>query len=384
MNKNSASSRKSEPEKFVGLDVHKETIAIAVADHGASAPRSLGIIRNDLDELRKALRRIGAPSRLRVCYEAGACGYVVYRFLERLKIDCLIVAPSLIPRKPGDRIKTDRRDALALARLLRTGDLTATWVPDREHEALRDLVRAREDAVEDRLRARHRLSKFLLRLGITAPAGIRSWSTRYRQWLDGLRFEDAAQRLVFIEYRHSLEELDRCITRFERELEPLAQRSPHAPTIAGLQAMRGIKLITAATIVSEIGDVARFQTARQLMAYAGLIPSEHSSGGRVRRGSITKCGNGHLRRVLVEAAWHTRHLPALSAELRRRQRETHPQIRTIAWSAQQRLHRRYRHLCARGKRPQQVVVAVARELLGFVWAVGQVIRATCDPLKAAA
>lgn len=384
MAKNSASSRKSEPQKFVGFDVHKETIAIAVADRGASAPRSVGVIRNDLDELRKALRRLGSPAQLRVCYEAGACGYVVYRFLERLKIDCVIVAPSLIPRKPGDRIKTDRRDALALARLLRSGDLTATWVPDREHEALRDMVRAREDAVEDRMRARHRLSKFLLRLGISAPAGIRAWSTRYRQWLDNLRFDNATQQLVFTEYRHSLEELDGRIVRFEKELEPLAQRSPHAQTIAGLQAMRGIKLITAATIISEIGDVGRFQTPRQLMAYAGLIPSEYSSGGRVRRGGITKCGNGHLRRVLVEAAWHARHLPAISAGLRQRQKETHPQVCTIAWSAQQRLHKRYRHLCARGKRPQQVVVAVARELLGFVWAVGQVIHASQNPLKAVA
>jgi transposase len=384
MAKNSASSRKSEPQKFVGLDVHKETIAIAVADRGTSAPRSVGVIRNDLDELRKALRRLGSSAQLRVCYEAGACGYVVYRFLERLKIDCVVVAPSLIPRKPGDRIKTDRRDALALARLLRSGELTATWVPNREHEALRDMVRAREDAVEDRMRARHRLSKFLLRLGITAPAGIRAWSTRYRQWLDNLRFDRAAQQLVFTEYRHSLEELDQRIVRFEKELEPLAKGSPHAQTIAALQAMRGIKLITAATIVSEVGDVGRFQTPRQLMAYAGLIPSEHSSGARVRRGGITKCGNGHLRRVLVEAAWHARHLPAVSDGLRRRQKETHPQVCTIAWSAQQRLHKRYRNLCARGKRPQQVVVAVARELLGFVWAVGQVIRASQNPLKATA
>ena len=384
MIKNSASSRKSEPQKFVGLDVHKETIAIAVADRGVSAPRSVGVIRNDPDELRKALRRLGSPAQLRVCYEAGACGYVVYRFLERLKIDCVVVAPSLVPRKPGDRIKTDRRDALALARLLRSDELTASWVPDREHEALRDLVRAREDTVEDRMRARHRLSKFLLRLGIAAPAGTRAWSIRYRQWLDSLRFDGAAQQLVFTEHRHSLEELDGRIVRFEKELEPLAQRSPHAQTIAGLQAMRGIKLITAATIVSEIGDIGRFQTARQLMAYAGLIPSEHSSGGRVRRGGITKCGNGHLRRVLVEAAWHARHLPAVSDGLRRRQAETHPQVCTIAWSAQQRLHKRYRHLCARGKRPQQVVVAVARELLGFIWAVGQVIRASHNPLKATA
>lgn len=384
MNKNTASTRQSEACKFVGLDVHKETIAVAVADSGTGAARSVGVIRNDLDDLRKVLRRLGSPAELRVCYEAGPCGYVVHRFLQRLKIDCVVVAPSLIPRKPGDRVKTDRRDALALARLLRSGELTATWVPDREHEALRDVVRAREDAVEDRLRARHRSSKFLLRLGITAPTGVRAWSKRYRQWLAVLRFEDAAQQLVFTEYRHNIDEIDQRITRLEKELATLAQHSPHADTIAALQAMRGIKVITATTIVSEIGDIGRFQTPRQLMAYAGLVPSEHSSGGRVRRGCITKCGNAHLRRVLVEAAWHARHLPRVFGELRQRQRGMLPQVCTIAWAAQQRLHKRYRHLCARGKRQQQVVVAVARELLGFVWAIGQAVNASQIPRQAGA
>ena len=383
MNKNSASPRQSEPQRFVGLDVHKETIAIAVADRGSSPPRSLGTIRNDLDELRKALRRIGSPSQLRVCYEAGACGYVVQRFLERLKIDCIIVAPSLIPRRPGDRIKTDRRDALLLARLLRSGDLTATWVPDREHEALRDLVRAREDTVEDRLRARHRLSKFLLRLGITAPSGFRTWSVRHRQWLYSVHFDSAAQQLVFVEYRHEIEELNERITRFDKELVALAQRSEHRATIDALQAFRAIKLITAATIVCEVGDIARFETPRQLMAYSGLVPSEYSSGDRVRRGCITKCGNGHLRRVLVEAAWHARLVLKISAGVRQRQTGLHPQVCAIAWKAQQRLNRRFRHLCVRGKRPQQAVVAVAREFLGFIWAVGQLIRLSHPALKAA-
>lgn len=383
MTKNSASSRQSEPQAFVGLDVHKETIAIAVADRGCAAPRSLGIIRNDLDELRKALRRLGSPAQLLVCYEAGACGYTIHRFLTRLKIKCVIVAPSLIPRKPGDRVKTDRRDALALARLLRSGDLTATWVPDPEHEALRDLVRAREDAVEDRLRAWHRLTKFLLRLGVNAPPGVHARSVRYRQWLDGLQFDDAAQGLVFVEYRHCIDELDQRVTRFEQQLTELAQRSPHAATIAALQAMRGIKLLTATTIVSEVGDLGRFASPRQLMAYAGLVPSEHSSGSRLRRGCITKSGNAHLRRVLVEAAWHARLAPRASEALRRRQDGVHRQVCTIAWKAQHRLYKRYRHLCARGKRPQQAAVAVARELLGFIWAVGQVVRANIQQKVAA-
>ncbi|MFY9718275.1 MAG: IS110 family transposase [Candidatus Cybelea sp.] len=384
MNKNSASSRPSEPQTFVGLDVHKETIAIAVADRGSAGPRSLGIIHNDLDELRKALRRLGSPTQLQVCYEAGACGYAIYRFLTRLKIECLIVAPSLIPRKPGDRVKTDRRDALALARLLRSGDLTATWVPDPQHEALRDVVRAREDAVEDRLRAWHRLTKFLLRLAINPPPGIRARSVRYRRWLDGLRFDDVAQGLVFVEYRHCIEEIDQRITRFERQLEDLVQCSPHAPTIAALQAIRGIKLLTATTIVTEVGDLGRFASARQLMAYAGLVPSEHSSGNRLRRGCITKSGNAHLRRVLVETAWHARLAPRMSDALRRRQESVHRQVATIAWNAQHRLYRRYRHLCARGKRPQQAAVAVARELLGFIWAIGQVVRSSNISQKVAA
>ena len=376
MHKNTASTRQSEAQKFVGLDVHKETIAVAVADRGIATPRSLGVIRNDLDELRKMLRRLGSPASLQVCYEAGPCGYVVYRFLQRLKITCTIIAPSLIPRKPGDRIKTDRRDALALARLLRSGELTATWVPDEQHEALRDLVRAREDTVEDRLRARHRLGKLLLRNGLTPPVGVRAWSVRHRQWLDGLRWQDPAQELVFNEYRHHLEEIGQRIVRLEKELAARAQSSPHAQTIAALQAMRGIQLITAVTIVSEVGDIGRFETPRQLMAYAGLVPSEHSSGGRTHRGNITKNGNAHLRRVMVEAAWHNRHRPAHTPELRQRQRGVHPQACAVAWNAQQRLHKRYCHLISRGKSRPQVVVAVAREMLGFIWAIGQVVKAS--------
>lgn len=364
----------SESLKFIGLDVHKETIAVAVADSGVGEPRSLGVIRNDHDALRSLLRKLGPASRLRVCYEAGPCGYVVHRFLQRLKIDCTIVAPSLIPRKAGDRIKTDRRDALMLARLLRSGELTATWVPDHEHEALRDLVRAREDATEDCLRARHRLSKFLLRLGIMPPEGVRSGSVRHRQWLNGLTWEHGAQQLVFTEYRQSLEEIEQRITRLEREIATAAQASAHCTTIAALQAMRGVKLVTAATVVSEVGDINRFRTPRELMAYAGMVPAERSSGGRVRRGSITKTGNAHLRRIVIEAAWHYRHQPVVSGDLRQRQSTAPPQACTIAWNAQQRLNKRYRHLLARGKTSHQTVVAVGRELLGFIWAIAKTVQ----------
>jgi transposase len=309
---------------------------------------------------------------------------VIYRFLQRLKIDCVIVAPSLIPRKPGDRIKTDRRDAMSLARLLRSGELTPTWVPDDEHEALRDLVRAREDAVEDQMRARHRLGKFLLRLGIKPPVGVRAWSARHRQWLTGLKWEKPAQQLVFTEYRQTLEEVAGRITRLEREIEIRTQTSAYAATVAALQAMRGVKLVTAATIVSEVGDIARFRGPRELMAYAGMVPSEHSSGRRVCRGSITKTGNGHLRRVVIEAAWHYRHQPVVSEALRQRQREIPAPACAIAWNAQQRLNKRYRHLLARGKTSHQTVVAVGRELLGFIWAIATTVKSIPQNIPTAA
>jgi transposase len=384
MKNDSTNPGTSESSKFVGLDVHKDTIAVAVADEGTSQARMVGIIANDHDALRSTLKKIAGTARLRVCYEAGPCGYVIYRFLQRLKIDCVIVAPSLIPRKPGDRIKTDRRDAMGLARLLRSGELTPTWVPDDEHEALRDLVRAREDAVEDQMRARHRLGKFLLRLGIMPPDGVRAWSARHRAWLTGLSWSKPAQQLVFTEYRQTLEEIAGRITRLERELETRAQATAYAATIGALQAMRGVKLVTAATIVSEVGDVARFRSPRELMAYAGMVPAEHSSGGRTRRGSITKTGNAHLRRVIIEAAWHYRHQPVVSEVLRQRQRELPASACTIAWNAQQRLNKRYRHLLARGKTSHQTVVAVGRELLGFIWAIATAVTTTPPSISSAA
>jgi len=383
MSKRTASSPKSEPFSFVGLDVHKNSIAVAVAD--AHGTRSLGNIANDDDQLRKILRRLGSPSSLRVCYEAGPCGYAVYRFLERLKIDCMVVAPSLIPKKPGDRVKTDRRDALALARLLQAGQLTAVWVPDAEHEALRDLVRAREDSVEDRHRARHRLIKMLLRLGIRAPKDLKKpWTIKHRMWLNTLRWSDPAQQQVFGEYRQVIDEADARIARYDHAITAAAAKSPHAKVIAALQAMRGVQLITAATIVAEVGDLTRFESARQLMAYAGMVPSERSSGGRTRRGALTKAGNAHLRRILIESAWHYRHQPALPLALRKRQAGLDSQLCGLAWRAQQRLHQRYRHLSARGKIKQEVVTAVGRELLGFIWAIGHSVRALSQtPRKAA-
>lgn len=304
---------------------------------------------------------------------------MIYRFLERLKIDCAVVAPSLIPKKPGDRVKTDRRDAIALAQLLRSGHLTAVWVPDAAHEALRDLIRAREDSVEDRQRARHRLVKMLLRLGMSAPPGVRAWTMKYRQWLDALHWSNPEQQLTLSEYRHSLQEIEARIIRYDRAIEVAAARSPHAAVIAALQGLKGVKLLTAATIVSEVGDLKRFPTPRQFMAYAGLVPSEYSSGGRTRRGSITKAGNTHLRRAIIESAWHYRHHATVSTALRTRQKHLSAPVCQIAWNAQQRLHKRYRHLSARGKIKQQVVVAVGRELLAFIWAIGRQINTNVLP-----
>lgn len=353
---------------FVGLDVHKETIAVAVANGGPSDVRSWGVISNTPEAVRKLVRQVGPAKRLVCGYEAGPCGYVLYRHLTRLGAHYVVVAPSLIPTTPGERVKTDRRDATKLARLLRSGDLTPVWVPDEEHEALRDLTRAREDAREDLLRARHRLSKFLLRLGLVPPAGVKPWTAKHRQWLQGLTLPRASQQTVLRESLLVVDQVQERLRRLEAELAVGVTTSRHAAVIAALQALRGVGLVTAATLVAELGDLQRFRTPRELMAYAGLVPSEWSSGTRQHRGAITKTGNAHVRRVIVEAAWHYRHAPAVWGALRQRQKGQPERIKAIGWQAQDRLHRRYRRLVGRGKPRQQAVVAVARELLGFVWA----------------
>jgi transposase len=360
------------PVKFIGLDVHKDSIAVALAEDGKPDAMSIGSFPNDEKRLRQVLRKIGRREELRVCYEAGPCGYVIHRFLERLKIDCVVVAPSLIPRKPGNRVKTDRRDARKLAVLLRNGMLTPTWVPDREHEALRDLVRAREDAVKDGTRARQRLGKFLLRLGVKAPGGVNAWTAAHTLWLNHLQMDRRAQQIVLEEYRQAIVETKARVARYESEIEACVTTGEHAAVVAALQAMRGVALVTAASIVAELGDVRRFRTPRQLMAYAGVVPSEYSSGARTLRGAVTKTGNSHLRTTALEAAWHYRHKPVVSGALAKRQEDAPAAACTIAWAAQQRLHRRYFRLIERGKAPQKAIVAVSRELLGFIWAVAMV------------
>lgn len=359
--------------RFVGLDVHKETIAVAVAEGDGGAPRSLGTIPNRPEAVAQLVRKLGAATGLRVCYEAGPCGYGLQRQLTRLGARCVVVAPSLVPTRPGDRVKTDRRDALKLAALLRSGHLTPVWVPDEEHEALRDLVRAREDARQDLLRARHRLSKLLLRLGVRSPEGVRPWTARHRVWLQGLTLSHASQQVVLREYLLAVDQEKERLSRLEAEITQAVPTSAHAAVIAALQALRGVGLVTAVTLVAELGDVRRFRSARELMAYAGLVPREHSSGGSQWRGSITKTGNAHVRHVTVEAAWHYRHAPGVWGALRQRQAGQPEAVKAIAWKAQDRLHRRYRRMVGRGKLKQQAVVAVGRELLGFVWAIARAV-----------
>jgi transposase len=357
----------SQVSKFVGLDVHKATIAVAVARRDGGAAESLGTIPNDPDAIVKLVHKLGRDDGL-WCYEAGPCGYGLQRLLGELGVVCVVVAPSLVPTKPGDRVKTDRRDALKLARLLRSGDLTAVWIPDAAHEAFRDLTRARQAAQEDLTRVRHRLTKLLLRLSIQAPAT--AWSKAYRGWLQALTLPQPLQQVVLEELRLAVAQAEQRLERLTAAIAEAAPQTTQAVPIAAWQSLRGVRLTTAAILGAELGDVTRFRSPRELMAYAGIVPSEHSSGGSTRRGRITKTGNAHLRFVLVEAAWHYRHGPRLSKALKARQQGQPAEVLMIAERAQRRLNRRYRALLARNKTPQQTVVAVARELLGFIWAIG--------------
>jgi transposase len=358
--------------KFVGLDVHAETIAVAIAEQDGEI-RSLGVVPNREESVRKLVKKLGPVEQLRFCYEAGPTGYALYWQLSKLGAKCDVVAPTLVPMKAGDRVKTDRRDALKLARNHRSNELTAVWVPDAEHEALRDLVRAREAAKKDQLRARHRLSKFLLRHGRRPPVGIRAWTVKYLEWVKReVHFAVRAQEVTLLDYLHEVEHAGERIERLEGAIDDAVKLAPPQmrAVIEALQAMRGVARISAATIVAELGEFTRFGEAPQLMDYAGVVPSEDSSGERTRRGGITKTGNAHLRRVVVEAAWSYRHRPSVGAALGQRQKTVSEEVKQMAWKAQHRLHDKYSKLMARGKNKGVVVTAVARELLGFLWAIG--------------
>jgi transposase len=359
--------------RFVGLDVHAETIAVAVAEPGGEV-RSLGIIPNRLESVRKMIGKLGPVGTLKCCYEAGPTGYVLYWQLAQLGVKCEVIAPTLVPVKSGDRVKTDRRDAEKLARCYRAGELTAVWVPDAAHEALRDLVRAREAAKKDQLRHRHRLGKFLLRHGKRPTEAGEKWTQKYLNWIRiHVRFDQAAQEVTLAHYLHEVEHVAERIVKLEKAIdEAVAQAAPEVrAVIEALQALRGVAQTTAATVVCELGSLARFPSPRQLMGYSGLVPREYSSGNRILRGAITKTGNAHLRRVLVESAWTYQHRPNVQGRVLRRQKSLalSDEAKRIAWKAQQRLHKRFTTMATRGKEKGTIVTALARELLGFMWAI---------------
>jgi transposase len=360
---------------FVGLDVHKETIAVAyVGEEREAEVVSLGTIgtrQKDIDALVRKLQ--GKGKRLHFVYEAGPCGYWLYRYLTKQNLKCWVVAPSQIPKKAGDRVKTDRRDAVQLARLLRSGDLSPVYIPSVEDEAIRDVVRAREDVLKDLKAAKVRLKAFLLRQDIRYE-GRANWTAAHLRWLANVVCPTPAQQIVFQEYVRAVSEQTERLQRLEAELLPLVQTWRWAPVVAAIQALRGVQFLAAVTLIAELGDLTRFETPRQLMSYLGLVPSEHSSGERRRQGSITKTGNSHARRVLVEGAWAYRYPAKVSRHLQLRLAKVPKAIQDISWKAQVRLCKRYRRLVARGKNVNQVVVAIAREMAAFVWAIAREVQ----------
>lgn len=355
---------------YVGLDVHRDSIVIAFAREGREAAENWKTIPNDGVRLRKALKLLTGESGIaKVCYEAGPTGFGLCRQLREAGIYCIVVAPSLVPGKPGDRVKTDRRDARKLAHFLRSGDLTEVFVPDEAVEAIRDLERAREDAKRAERVARHQLSKFLLRHERRWDGN--TWTKKHLNWIRVQQFAYPAQQRVLEDYLKTVEDLAERVARLTKQVEQLVQQTALAPLVKALQAFRGFNVVSAVTIAAESGNLRRFATASQYMSYGGLVPSEDSTGKRRRQGPITRCGNARLRRILVEASWHYRHVPRMSPELRRRNQGVAPGVQRIAWEAQKRLHQRLYHLVKAGKSVQKTITALARELAGFVWAVGQ-------------
>ncbi len=357
--------------RFIGLDVHADTIAAAVAEPDGEV-HPLGVVPNRLESIRKMITKLGPVQQLKACYEAGPTGYVLYWQLTSLGVACEVVAPSLVPVKAGDRVKTDRRDAAKLARSYRAGDLTPVWVPDAAHEALRDLVRTREDARQDQLRARHRLGKFLLRHGWRPPKEVKkNWTQKHMDWVKRqVRFDPAASQAAFLDYVHEVEHAADRLDRIEKSIDDALAAAPAEiqEVVRALQALRGVGKIVAVSVVAEVGSLSRFTNPSQLMSYAGMVSSEYSSGNHIQRGGITKTGNSHLRRVIVEAAWAYPHKPWIGGWLAKRQQGLEKEIKAIAWKAQWRLCTRYKKLAARGKNKPQIVTAIGRELLGFIWA----------------
>lgn len=350
----------------VGLDVHAERIVIASLLGQAKEP-VVSDIPNDEKVIRRTFQRLARGAyELRCCYEAGPCGFELHRLLTTMGIACEVIAPSLIPVRAGDRVKTDRRDATKLARLFRAGELTTITVPSVEQEAVRDLVRARDDVRKDLTAARHRLGKFLIRHGRVFHGGA-NWTQRFWVWLRTQQFEREAERLTFEHYVNEVQHLTSRRADLQRQLEAIARTDPYAERVGKLSCLRGVSTLSAIALLAEIGDFRRFESPRQLMAFVGLVPREYSSGGKEKRGGITKTGNGHVRRLLVEAAWSYRHRPAFGPRAREALRGQPAPVAEYASKAQVRLHRRFTRLLGRGKKSQLAVTAVARELCGFVW-----------------
>jgi transposase len=353
---------------FVGLDVHKDSIAAAVAEAGRAPARLVGTVAHDVSKLLKLLARYGEPAQVQVVYEAGPTGYGLQRALARRGYRCEVIAPSLIPKRSGERVKTDRRDCLRLAELARAGELRAVWIPDPADEAIRDLARAREDAVNARTQARHQLKGFLLRHEMRYTHKT-SWTKTFYRWLGLLNFGASGAQTAFTEYWQAVTAADERVMRLTEALAHSIEGWRFEPVVSALQALRGIDQVSAIGLVAEIGDIGRFAHPRQLMAYLGLVPSEYSSGDRVARGSITKTGNAHARRLLTEAAWSYRFQPRIGYQAQRRAEDLPQVVRALGWKAQLRLTGRFARLRARGVHINKICVAVARELAGFVWAI---------------
>ena len=360
--------------RFVGLDVSKETIAVATADRDKD-PESRGTIAHDEPSVRRLVRELTKgirPSQLKVVYEAGPTGFGLYRLLVSMGVACEVVAPSLVPQRAGDRVKTDRKDALKLARAARADDLTAVRVPTELEESFRDLVRARETSVKELRRSRHRLQKLLLRRDVRPPPKMKAWTSSYQAWIKKIQFDDPTLQPVLEDMRAEVDHQQDRVARFEKLIEASVGRLDEVmrDTIVALQALRGVKLLTAATIAIEMGSAARFQSAPELMSYAGITPSEYSSGATQSRGRITKMGNAHLRRIIGEAAWSYARSIRPGAEIRKRRAAAPPEVRTIAERAEKRLNARFLTLVFKGKHRNKAATAITRELLGFIWAIG--------------
>jgi transposase len=370
MEANAASPQKGQYAAYIGLDVHKDSIAVAIAWPGRGEPEDRGEIANKPKTVDKLIRRLSEETGggiLLFCYEAGPCGYGLYRQIMACGHECQVVAPSLIPRKPGDRIKTDKRDAIKLSRHLRAGDLTSVWVPDAEQEAMRDLTRARDDMKGQERKARQQLNAFVLRHGHTWPSGKTRWTQTHFNWLESIQFEQPWLQVVLQEYIDAVKAATRRVADMTAQMMQALPGWSLGPVVHSLVALRGIDKIAAMVLLAELGDISRFESPKQLMAYLGLVPSEHSSGGRRRQGRITRTGNGHARRMLVESAWSYRFPARQTMHLKRKAQNATPEARQIAWRAQKRLCGRYRTLTQAGKNVKLVCVAIARELVGFIW-----------------